>query len=214
MRRVLTVVLLASALMVSIATPAFASLGVGTDTGKITIDKPLVAGGSYPLAQFGIFNAGDTPYGYQMHVAPSNRKGMFAPEAWFDFAPGAFYLFPKQSGVVHATLHVSLDATPGTYSGQLQGPPKLPDSKVPGGHLNVGAGPILTFTVVQPNAWQRVYFAFMARMPWSGIVVIVTLALLLLGVWLGIRAAVGRRARPTSLDPSAQTSTQATGLGE
>ena len=194
MRRALTVVLLASVLVVAMAAPAFASLGVGTDTGKITIDKPLVAGGSYPLTQFGIFNAGDTPYGYQMHIAPSNRKGMLAPEAWFDFAPGAFYLFPKQSGVVHTTLRVSVDATPGVYSVQLQGSPKLPDSKVPGGHLNVGAGPILTFTVVQPNPWQRVYFMFMDRLPWSGIAAIVILVLLLLAIWLGIRAALGRRA--------------------
>jgi hypothetical protein len=198
MRRTLTTILLAGLLILAIATPAFASLGVGTDTGKITIDQPLVAGGSYPLTQFGIFNAGDTAYGYSMHIAPSNRKGMLAPEAWFVFSPAAFYLAPKASNVVHTTLHVSVDATPGVYSVQLQGSPKLPDSKTPGGHLNVGAGPVLTFTVVQPNPWQHVYFLFMDYLPWSGIAVIVLVVVLVLAVWLAIRAVLSRRAEPAA----------------
>jgi hypothetical protein len=203
MRRALTTLLLTSLLVVVMVTPAYASLGVGTDTGKITIDKPLAAGGSYPLTQFGIFNAGDSAYGYAMHIAPSNRKGMLAPESWFTFSPSAFFLFPKQSSVVHTVLHVSVDATPGVYSVQLQGSPKLPDSKVPGGHLNVGAGPILTFSVVQPGPWQRVYFLFMDRLPWSGIAAIVVIVLILLGLWLAIRSLVGRRALPDAPADSA-----------
>ena len=195
MKRTSIAGLLACLLVVAIATPAFASLGVGTDTGKITIEKPIVAGGSYPLTQFGIFNAGDTSYGYAMHVAPSNRKGMLAPNAWFVFTPTAFYLAAKQSSVVHTTLHVSLDATPGVYSVQLQGSPALPESKTPGGHLNVGAGPVLTFTVVQPNPWQRVYFLFMDFLPWSGIAAIVIVVLLLLAIWLTVRAVLGRRVK-------------------
>jgi hypothetical protein len=200
MKRTLIGGLLACLLLVVVATPAFASLGVGTDTGKITIDKPLLAGGDYPLTQFGIFNAGDTAYGYKMQVAPSNRKGMIAPETWFTFSPAAFFLQPKQSSVVHTVLHVSLDATPGVYSVQLQGTPKLPTSTTPGGHLNVGAGPVLTFSVVQPNAWQRVYFIFMRYMPWSGIAVIVVLILVVLGVWLALRG----RSAPVAEVPIAE----------
>jgi len=209
MRRTLLVVLLGLALVATSASVAFASLGVGTDTGKINIDKPLVAGGSYPLTQFGIFNAGDTAFGYGIHIAPSNRKGMVAPDKWFDFSPAAFYLFPKQSMVVHTTLHVAVDATPGVYSVQLQGSPKLPDSKVPGGHLNVGAGPVLTFSVVQPNPWQRLYFLFMDRMPWSGLAAIVVLVLIVLAIWLAVCAVFSRRARrdaplaPQPAEPSA-----------
>jgi hypothetical protein len=198
MRRTLTTIILAGLLVLAIAAPAFASLGVGTDTGKITIDQPLMAGGTYPLTQFGIFNAGDTAYGYAMHIAPSNRKGMIAPEKWFVFSPAAFFLAPKASSVVHTTLHVSLDATPGVYSVQLQGSPKLPDSKTPGGHLNVGAGPVLTFTVVQPNPWQHVYFLFIDYLPWSGIAVIVLVVALVLAIWLAIRAALNRRAETSA----------------
>jgi hypothetical protein len=203
MKRTLIGGLLACVLVVAVATPAFASLGVGTDTGKITIDKPLLAGGDYPLTQFGIFNAGDTAYGYKMQIAPSNRKGMIAPEAWFTFSPDGFFLQPKQSSVVHTVLHVSLDATPGVYSVQLQGTPKLPTSTTPGGHLNVGAGPILTFTVVQPNPWQRIYLMFMRYMPWSGIAAIIVLILIVLGVWLALR----RRPAPLADEPLAEEPT-------
>ena len=202
MKRTSIAGMLACLLVVAIATPAFASLGVGTDTGRITVDKPLLAGGSYPLTQFGIFNAGDTAYGYKMQIAPSNRKGMIAPDSWFTFTPSAFFLQPKQSSVVHTVLHVSLDATPGVYSVQLQGTPKLLTSTTPGGHLNVGAGPILTFTVVQPNPWQRIYFTFMNHMPWSGIAVIVVLILIVLGVWFALRRRPAAVAEEPAFVPS------------
>ncbi|HEY5472283.1 MAG TPA: hypothetical protein VIK32_03720, partial [Candidatus Limnocylindrales bacterium] len=120
------------------------------------------------------------------------------------FSPSAFYLYPKQGTNVATTVHISLDATPGAYDIRLLGVPKLPGDLSPGGHVNVGVGPRLSFTVIQPNAWQRVYFTFMGLMPWSAIAALVLVVIVIAAIVLAIWRARMRRAAGAPSGPAAE----------
>lgn len=202
MRRFLALGALVAAAMLGAVTPAFASIGVGTDMRSIEVTQPLVAGGTYQLHDFTIINTGSQPSGFGIQTSPTSKPGLRVPTSWLSFNPSAFYLDPKQGINVRPTLHVSVDATPGVYQVLLLGVPKLPGDLAPGGHMNVGVGPRLSFTVVQPNQWQRLYYAFKGWMPWSAIVVLVVVVLLVAVAWLMIWRARSRRVVPLSADAS------------
>lgn len=165
--------------------PTFASVGVGTDVAKIDVPQPFAAGGTYNLVSFAVINMGTQASGYGIMVSPSSKPGIVVPASWLSFEPDAFFLYPKQSMQVRPVLHVALDAAPGAYRVQLLGVPKTPDLS-PGGHVNVGVGPELSFTVTQPSTWQRVYFTLMGWMPWSAIAALVLAVGLLAVTWLAL----------------------------
>lgn len=186
MRRSLVLCLLVAFCVFAAATSAFASIGVGTDMRSIDVTQPLVAGGTYPIHPFTIINTGTNSSGFGILVSRTSKPGNVVPPSWLAFEPSAFYLAPKQGIDVGTTLHVALDAEPGTYHVLLLGVPKAAGDLAPGGHMNVGVGPQLTFTVVQPNQWQWLYFLVLGWMPWSAIGALVMLVIVAAGVWLTI----------------------------
>jgi hypothetical protein len=194
MRRSLFLCLLVGLCVFAAASPAFASIGVGTDMRSIDVTQPLTAGGTYPIHPFTIINTGTDSSGFGILVSRTSKAGKVVPPSWLSFDPSAFYLSPKQGINVGTTLHVALDAEPGTYHVLLLGVPKAAGDLAPGGHLNVGVGPQLTFTVVQPNRWQWVYFRFLGWMPWSAIAGLVLVIVAASGLWLGLWRRRARRA--------------------
>lgn len=198
MKRLLILGALIAVAVLGAVTPAFASIGVGTDMRSIEVTQPLVAGGTYQLHSFTVINTGSQPSGFGIQTSPTAKPGLRVPTSWLSFEPSAFYLSPKQGIDVKPTLHVSLDATGGVYEVYLLGVPKLAGDLAPGGHMNVGVGPRLSFTVVQPNPWQRLQFLFLGWMPWSAIVALAVLVLVVGGVWLAVwRARRRAHTRPT-----------------
>lgn len=168
------------------ATAAFASVGVGTDMRSIEVTQPLLAGGTYQIHPFTIINTGSQNSGFAILVSATSKPGLKVPPAWLSFKPSTFYLTPNQGIDVAPTLRVPADATPGKYQVLLLGVPKLPGDLTPGGHVNVGVGPRLAFTVVQPNLWQRGWFLFLGWMPWSGLAAVVVLVIALALVWMAV----------------------------
>ena len=199
MKRLLILGALIAVAVLGAVAPAFASIGVGTDMRSIEVTQPLVAGGTYQLHSFTIINTGSQPSGFGIQTSPTSKPGLRVPTSWLTFEPSAFYLSPKQGIDVKPTLHVSLDATGGVYEVYLLGVPKLAGDLAPGGHMNVGVGPRLSFTVVQPNQWQRLQFLFLGWMPWSAIAALALLVLVVAGLWLAIWRA---RARNAHVDPT------------
>lgn len=189
MRRVALIVLLASFLLAAGAGVAHASIGVGTDVKSIEVTQPLAPGGTYPLHSFAIINTGTEASGYGIQVSPSLKSGFKVPKEWLTFSPSTFYLRPSQAANVSPVLHISADATPGVYRARLLGVPQLPSNMAAGGHVTVGLGPTLIFTVAPVSPWQRLYFTFMAWMPWSGLAAV----LLVIVVGFGAYYLVARR---------------------
>ena len=192
MKRFPVFCVLVLAVLLCAAAPAFAGIGVGTDTRSIEISRPLAAGGTYALIPFSIINTGTEASGYGILPSPTSKPGRRVPPSWLSFDPAAFYLHPEQSARVAATLHIPADAAPGTYQIQLLGVPKMPDL-TSGGRVNVGVGPLLSFTVVAPSIWQRAYFVFMDHMPWSAVAVFVLLVLVVAAIVLLVLRRRGRR---------------------
>jgi hypothetical protein len=200
MRRSLVVAVLALICLFGTAAPALASIGVGTDMRSIDVTQPLVAGGTYRIHSFTIINTGSEDSGFGILVSPTAKAGKTVPASWLAFQPSAFYLSPKRGLDVGASLHIPLDAAAGTYRVLLLGVPKLAGDLSPGGHMNVGVGPRLTFTVVQPNRWQWMYFLFLGWMPWSAIGVLVVVVFVAAAVLLAVWRARSRRASRESED--------------
>jgi hypothetical protein len=202
MRRLLVLSALVVVFVLCGATAVFASVGVGTDMRSIEVTQPLLAGGTYQIHPFTIINTGSQNSGFGILVSATSKPGLRVPASWLSFKPSAFYLSPKQGIDVAPTLHVPVDATPGTYQVLMLGVPKLPSDLTPGGHVNVGVGPRLAFTVVQPNLWQRGYFLFLDWMPWSGLVALVVLVIAVALVWLAVwRRRVRGAKQPSDVEP-------------
>jgi hypothetical protein len=169
--------------LIGAACPAFASVGVGTDVASIEVTQPLAAGGTYQILPFTIVNTGSESSGFGIQVSPSRKPGKSVPTGWLTFQPSAVYLSPNQGLEVETVLRIPLDAAPGTYQALLLGVPKLPSDLTPGGYVSVGAGPRLTFTVVQPNQWQRLYFLLHGWMPWSAVAAVVACVTVVAMLW-------------------------------
>lgn len=183
---------------------ASASIGVGTGVRSIEVTQPFVAGGTYRIHPFTIVNTGSEASGFGILVSPSTHAGMRVPPSWLSFQPQTFYLYPKQGLDVEPSLQISLDATPGLYQIRLLGVPKMASDLTPGGHVNIGVGPRLTFSVVQPNPWQRVYFLYLGWMPWSGLLSVALCAIVVFaaGIVFWRRRARASGHGPYGLSPS------------
>lgn len=164
--------------------PALASVGVGSSVANIKLSDPVLAGASVEIPEFAIINTGDTPSPYAMLVSNSNLKDsrMSVPPSWLTFEPSTFYLFPQKARHVRPTIHVSPEAKPGEYSVLVIGSPSIATNG-PGGYVGVGVGPVVRFTVKQPNIWQRIGLLFIAWMPWSGFAVAAVVVIFGVLIW-------------------------------
>lgn len=167
-----------------------ASIGVGTDTGKIKVDNELVAGGTYPLPTFRVGNTGTASMGYVMKVAPY-EGGASVPSAWVTFEPDVAFLKAEEWVEIQATLVIPADAAPGRYTALLAASPKLPDG-MSSAQVNVGAGPRLEVDVIAASPSSAAIWKFKQwftkTMPWSAAgIAFAALALVGLVAWLVLR---------------------------
>jgi len=167
-----------------------ASIGVGTDTGRIKVDNELVAGGTYPLPTFRVGNTGSESMGYVLKVAPY-KGGITVPAEWVTFQPDVAFLKADEWVEVQATLVIPADAAPGHYTALLAASPKLPDG-MSSAKVNVGAGPRLEVDVIAASPTSAAIWKlrrwFTQAMPWSAVgIACVALTLIGLIVWLVLR---------------------------
>lgn len=63
---------------------AFARLGVGVGTGKITVDEDLKAGSIYAVPPVTILNTGDEPSDYELLITyHSDQQEIWPDKEWF-----------------------------------------------------------------------------------------------------------------------------------
>ena len=58
---------------------AYAQIGVGVNLGKISVDEPLMPGGSYRLPSVGIINTGEVTSDYEMAVTYHHQQKELRP---------------------------------------------------------------------------------------------------------------------------------------
>jgi hypothetical protein len=176
----------------SAAASSFASIGVGTNTGKIALREPVKTGGTYELPTFSVGNTGTSASGYRMRVVP--YEDTLTPDtSWVEFEPGAVYLFPGQWARIRVTLRVPPGAKPGRYAALLAAAPEEPGSPA-GTRVNIGAGPRLEMDVVAGGPMQAVLYTLARWMPWSAVAGAVALGALFLVSIIWIRRRGGRPA--------------------
>ena len=174
---------------------ACAGVGVGTDTGKITVPKPLSTGRTYDLPGFRITDPGDKPSGYVMDVVGVSGSKV-SPKGWFTFEPAAFYLYPGQAKIVHVSVALPFDASPDTYRTILVARPSVPKTKgSSNAHVNVGAGPTLVMTVVAGSWFQSALLVVTDNLLWVGLGVAAIASVLLASVLIVRRRWSRRRVR-------------------
>lgn len=165
---------------------AWAKIGVGIGTGKITMDQPLKAGQVHTLPVLVVLNTGDEPSEYGVSIISRESQPEFKPlKEWFSFEPSEFHLEPGQSQIVQIKLTLPIrGAKPGDYFTFLQAHPVK--KAAVGGITSVGvaAAAKLYFTVAPANIFQGIYYRFVFLYsryhPWDTIV----LAVLFVAIFL------------------------------
>lgn len=127
-------------------------LGVGINTGKITVDEPMMPGGSYKLPSVGIINTGQVMTDYEMAISYHEGQPELKPAAaWFNFDPKTITLEPKQSKNIAITLHIPANARPGAYFVYLEAHPVAKAGAVA---IGIAAVARLYFTVKPANIFS------------------------------------------------------------
>jgi P pilus assembly chaperone PapD len=164
-----------------------ARIGVGVGAGKIQLDEELKAGGVYQLPSLPIFNTGDKTSDYEVTIEYHENIPQLRPEReWFSFSPQSFTLEPGKIQNVDIVLTLPLEIQPGEYFAYLEGHPTKKDvngSTV----ISIAAATKLYFTVAPANIFEGIYYRvsglFVYFMPWS-MIVLVSIILILLIVFL------------------------------
>lgn len=152
---------------------AFAALGVGIGTGKITVEEKLKPGTIYELPSLVILNTGDEPSEYKVGVAYHQDQPQIAPpKEWFSFYPETFQLNPGEAKEVKIKLNLPIKTKPGDYFAYLEGSPTRTST---GGTTSVGiaAAAKLYFSVAPANFIQGLYYRIASfwkiYTPWTNI---------------------------------------------
>jgi hypothetical protein len=174
------ILLLAISFLAIPTTSAFASVGVGVGTGKISVDEPMRAGGIYTLPAITVFNTGSEEATYSMYVTLNEKQRQLKPNpAWFSFSPNKFTLKPKQSQRVVPTFKPPVVANPGDYFAYLEARPSK-TVKQGSAVIGVAAATKLDFKLTSSNIfigiWYRLLDLYKRSQPWISIVLIAMLA--------------------------------------
>ena len=163
---------------------AYAQVGVGVNLGKISVDEPLMPGGSYRLPSVGVINSGTVTSDYEMEVSYHHQQKELMPSAeWVEFDPKTFTLEPGQSRPVAVTLNIPVGAKPGDYFAYLE---VHPVAKEGGVAIGIAAATKLYFSVKPANivsaVTSRVSTFFEANAPfsWVGLGVLFLIVVVLL----------------------------------
>jgi hypothetical protein len=177
-------------LLVVVFFPAgiLARVGVGVNTGKIQVEKPLKAGVVYDLPFFTVLNTGDEPSDYEIGIEYyETQPQLKPPRAWFRFAPPTFPLDPGKGGKVAVQLVLPLKAQPGDYFAFLEARPIQKDLAGGGARIGVAAAAKLYFTVSPANIFQAIYyrisFLFGKYSPWSWVVLVIVIGAIIIALF-------------------------------
>lgn len=168
-----TTILLTALLLFTVPLFAFASVGVGVNLGKISIDEPLKPGGLYTFPVIGVINTGDEAGDYAFEVTYHQDQPELRPEGqWFSFSPATFHLEAGESQNVEIKLSLPVKMKPGDYFAYLEAHPVVISG--PGTTIGVAAATKTYFTVEPANLWQamvhRVSTFFVLYAPWTYVV--------------------------------------------
>ena len=129
--------------------PCGARVGVGVGTGEITVNEPLMPGGTYKISSMSVHNTGDEASNYTVNVMYLyEQKELRPPKEWMVFEPETFYLEPNDRKIVEIRLNIPLDAEPGKYFCFLEAHPITEGG---GFRIGVAAATKLYFSVKPAN---------------------------------------------------------------
>jgi hypothetical protein len=159
-------------------------VGVGVNLGKISVDEPMMPGGSYKLPSVGIINSGQVKTDYEMAVSYHEGQPELKPDAaWFTFDPKTITLESKQSKTIAITVHIPANAKPGNYFAYLEAHPVAKEGGIA---IGIAAATKLYFTVKPANIFSALanqvstFLENQAPYSWVGLGVILLIIIILL----------------------------------
>lgn len=156
---------------------AAAAQGVALDSGRITVETPLVGGKSYQLARLGVRNPGTQRTKYDLIVTPIRTEANTPQPAWVSFSPKQVSLQAGKQQMVTVSIRIPKDAAPGRYE-ILVGARVAPSDD--GMAIAAGAAARLTFTVAGETGTPAIVTVLQVWWP------VPTIAILA-GMWAGRR---------------------------
>lgn len=173
-------------------------VGVGVNTGKISVDEQLTPGGMYKIRSITVLNTGDEAGDYSVRVQYLHGQNeLRPPEEWVVFEPDTFHLNPGESEIVEIRLNIPLDAEPGEYFCLLEA---HPISEEGGFSIGVAAATKLYFSVKYANiffaALNKLSSRLSATAPASFIIIIAAMAIALIMVLRRYISLEVKRKRP------------------
>ena len=164
-------------LQLSCVAASAAAQGVALDTGRITVETPLVTGKSYQLAKINVRNPGTQRTKYDLIVTPIETSAHSPEASWITFSPKQVTVQGGKQQIVSVSIRVPKGAAAGRYE-VLVGARIAPSGNGMG--IAAAAAARLTFSVAgQPVAVQPVIEVVQAWWP------VPALAMLAGGLWLG-----------------------------
>ena len=152
-RRAAAAVVAASVLIQLSCAAATAAQGVALDTGRITVETPLVGGKSYQLGRLGVRNPGDQRTRYDLVVTPIATDAHSPQPSWISFSPKQVTVQPGRQQAVSVSIRIPKNAAVGRYE-VLVGANLAPASD--GMAIAAGAMARLTFTVAGAGASEAI----------------------------------------------------------
>ncbi len=151
--KLVLIVMLVLLLVLSGTSLAYAQdIGVGINIGKISVDEPMMPGGSYGLPSINIINTGEVTSNYEIGVSyHRNQPEMRPPAEWFEFDPATVTLEPGQSAPIAITLDLPLKAKSGDYFAYLEAHPLAKEGEVA---IGIAAAAKLYFTIKPANIFS------------------------------------------------------------
>jgi len=171
-KSVFTILVFASSLILLTAYSR-ASIGVGVNLGKITVDEPLKSGMSFDLPPFTVINTGDEPSNYRVSLSFQKDQPELRPEKnWVRFSPESFYLEPGKGQIVEMRISLPVVTEPGDYFAYLEARPEATQD-VKGTSIGVAAATKLYFSVIPASIFVGIYFKILSfyknLLPWSNV---------------------------------------------
>ena len=167
-----------------------AAQGVALDTGRITVETPLTAGKSYPIARLNVLNPGTVRTKYDIVATPIQTAAHTPAPSWFSFSPKQVSVQPGRQQAVSLSVRIPKNAPAGRYE-ILVGAQIAPARG--GMAIAAGAAARVTFTVTsQAAAADAIVSALPAWWP------VPAAAFLVAGAWFGrarfrLRSPIARR---------------------
>ena len=187
-------------LLLGVAQPAWARLGVGVNVGNIEVNEPLLSGGIYDIATMSVINTGNETSDYGAGVSYRDKqKEMKPPEDWFRFSPARFELKPGRQEPVDISLTIPVNAKAGDYFALVEGHPIAGEK---GLNIGIAAAAKLNFTVESSSLFwsivNRLTTWFANNSPYSYIaagVILLAIAILVIRRYIKLSFKIERKGK-------------------